>query len=180
VTNERNVTRVFNTAINLIWSLDNAVPRRTSVLEGNRWVVGPHDGLRKGEWALHGRISLPATNRGRAPSIAMTQHQLLVTSVHCSPRISSQLVFKCSRAQSLPTLEARIPQRRTFKCTPARAYRIQMSASIRFRGTKPPGLAQSPRQIRRTRFTNLPISKIFRIILSLIVKNLKSELNRWE
>lgn len=87
-------------------------------LGGNRWVVGPHDGSRKGEWALRERISLPATNRGRAPSTAMTQHQLLVTSVHCSPRISSQLVFKCSRAQSLPTLEARIPQRRTFKTYP--------------------------------------------------------------
>jgi len=129
---------IFNIAVDVNTAVRWCGAEEDEHREGNRWVVDPHDGSRKGEWALRERISLPATNRGRAPSSAMTQHQLLVTSVHCSPRISSQLVFKCSRAQSLPTLEARIPQRRTFKRTPARAHRIQMSASIRFRGTKRP------------------------------------------
>lgn len=36
-----------------------------------------------------------------------------------------------------------------------------MSASIRFCGTKRPGLAQSPRQIRRTRSMNLSRLEIF-------------------
>lgn len=124
----------------------------------------------------HGKVSEPfvsasryrrRTGGRRAPSVAMTQHQLLVTSIHCSPRISSQLVFKCSRAQSLPTLlQARIPQRRTFKRTPARAYRIQMSASIRFR-------AQSGRFSTVTATDSLGsslsrVSEFFVIILSII------------
>lgn len=70
------------------------------------------------------RISLPRRTEDELRHTTMTQHRLLVTSVHCSPRISSQLVLKYSRARS-PTHPRSPDPSAYFRMYPrARAFRV--------------------------------------------------------
>jgi len=114
--------------------------------ESNGWSIFM---MGQGKVKVFHLTHLVTTRWKRASGITMTQHQLLVTSVHCSPRISSRLVFKCSRTQSLLSLKTRIPRRHTLKCTPTLfVYKCRLLFDFAHKATS---LAQSPRQIHQNR-----------------------------